>query len=80
MHLNGALIIIECSHTRDLTCHQHAAGGGKVTCKWEAEPPASFYEIVVTTTGLSKIFKKNVSASDVDVELDDFVGKTISFS
>ncbi len=80
MHLNAASILIEYSHTHDLTCQQRAAGESKVVCRWEAEPPAPFYEIVLTTTEGSEIFKKNVSINYAAVELNDFVGKTISVS
>ncbi len=80
MHYKGDLIKTEYSVIRDLNCHQQAAGESQVNCKWVAEPPAPFYEIVFSMTDGSEILRKTVPSSSAMVELGGFVGIVVSVS
>ncbi len=80
MLLIEALITTEYSHVRGLICQQFAVGESCVVCQWEAEPPASIYEIVFITNEGTEIFKKNVNTNFAEDELNAFVGDTISVS
>ncbi len=72
--------IAENSEIRDLTCYHLNVKKYKVTCSWEAEPPAAAYNVVFSTPDGHEIFNMTVPGEFATHQLRNYAGDAVMVS
>ncbi len=72
--------ITENSEIHDLTCYRLNVKNDKVTCSWQAEPPAASYNVVFSTPDGHEIFNMTVRVEHATHQLRDYAGDAVMVS